>query len=87
MAGMTLQALEGHPGLEADVFVSRSPQRDEEDNNSGRNVSGFEHLQDLETPSLPPLWPMAPWDYQVCLCSWAEGFQHLRFYPHFPNSE
>ncbi|XP_016067789.1 PREDICTED: cytosolic phospholipase A2 epsilon [Miniopterus natalensis] len=61
---MTLQALEGHPGLGADVLVSQSLQGDEEDSRSGRNVSEFEHTQDLETPDFPPLLPMAPWGSQ-----------------------
>lgn len=84
---MTLQALEGRPGRGADVFALQSLRGDEEDSRPGRNGSEFEHTQDLETPSLPPVLPMAPWGSQVCLRSWAEGSWPLKFYPYFPDSE
>nr|XP_019580981.1 PREDICTED: cytosolic phospholipase A2 epsilon [Rhinolophus sinicus] len=61
---MTLQALEGRPGRGADVFVLQSLRGDEEDSRPGRNGSEFEHAQDLETPSLPPVLPKAPWGSQ-----------------------
>nr|XP_010963487.1 cytosolic phospholipase A2 epsilon isoform X1 [Camelus bactrianus] len=57
---MALQASEGQPGLETDVFVPQSLQGDEEDSMSGRTVSELEHTQVLETPDLPPLLPVAP---------------------------
>ncbi|XP_010993285.3 cytosolic phospholipase A2 epsilon [Camelus dromedarius] len=57
---MALQASEGQPGLETNVFVPQSLQGDEEDSMSGRTVSELEHTQVLETPDLPPLLPVAP---------------------------
>ncbi|XP_014997506.3 cytosolic phospholipase A2 epsilon isoform X1 [Macaca mulatta] len=61
---MSLQASEGFPGLETNVFVPQSPQRDEEGSRSGRSFSEFEDTQDLNTPGLPPFCPMAPWGSQ-----------------------
>nr|XP_015092652.2 LOW QUALITY PROTEIN: cytosolic phospholipase A2 epsilon [Vicugna pacos] len=57
---MALQASEGQPGLETNVFVPQSLQGDEEDSMSGRTVRELEHTQVLETPNLPPLLPVAP---------------------------
>lgn len=84
VAGMMLQAPEGHAGQGADVFVPQSLQGDGEDSRSGRSVSEFEHKQDLEAPNLL-LLPTAPWGTQVCLRSWAEVFWPFKFYPHFPD--
>uniref|UniRef100_A0A3Q2HHE3 Phospholipase A2 n=1 Tax=Equus caballus TaxID=9796 RepID=A0A3Q2HHE3_HORSE len=61
---MTLQTPEGRAGLETDVFVLQSLQGGEEDSRAERNVSVLEHAQDLETPHLPPLLPVAPWGSQ-----------------------
>nr|XP_048315901.1 cytosolic phospholipase A2 epsilon isoform X1 [Myodes glareolus]XP_048315902.1 cytosolic phospholipase A2 epsilon isoform X1 [Myodes glareolus] len=58
MAG-TIQAPEGCHGVETNMFVPQSPQG-EEDSRPGRNCSGFEDTQDLETAVCPPLLPMAP---------------------------
>ncbi|XP_003987300.2 cytosolic phospholipase A2 epsilon isoform X1 [Felis catus] len=55
---MTLQSSEGCPGLGTDVFAPQELQGAEE-SRSERDVSEFEHNQDLETPSLPPLLPTA----------------------------
>lgn len=84
---MTLQTPEGRAGLETDVFVLQSLQGGEEDSRAERNVSVLEHAQDLETPHLPPLLPVAPWGSQVCLRSWGEDPWPFKFYPHFPDSE
>lgn len=67
MAG-TIQTPEGRHGLGTNMFVPQNPQG-EEDNRPGRNCSGFEDTQDLETAVCPPLLPMAPCSSQVCLCS------------------
>lgn len=85
VAGMTLQAPEGHAGLGADVFAPQSLQGDGEDSRSGRNVSEFEHAQDLEASNHLPLLPTAPWGSQVCLHSWAEVSWPFKFYPRFPD--
>ena len=69
---MTLQSSEGCPGLGTDVFAPQELQGAEE-SRSERDVSEFEHTQDLETPSLPPLLPTALGGSQVCLRSWLEG--------------
>lgn len=63
MAG-TIQAPEGCHGVETNMFVPQSPQG-EEDSRPGRNCSGFEDTQDLETAVCPPLLPMAPCGSQV----------------------
>ncbi|ELW48127.1 Cytosolic phospholipase A2 epsilon, partial [Tupaia chinensis] len=67
VSGMSLQTLEGCPGLGTHMFVPQSPQGDEEDSRSGGNFRQFETTQDLETPSLPPLLPMAHWGFQARL--------------------
>lgn len=72
MAG-TIQASEGHHDVETNMFVPQSPQG-EEGSGPGRNCSGFEDTQDLETAVCPPLLlPMAPCGFQVCLCSEGKG--------------
>ncbi|XP_005364352.1 cytosolic phospholipase A2 epsilon isoform X1 [Microtus ochrogaster] len=58
MAGK-IQAPEGHHDIETNMFVPQSPQG-EEDSGPGRNGSGFEDTQGLETAMCPPLLPMAP---------------------------
>ena len=78
---MTLQSSGGCPGLGTDAFIPQSPQEAEEEGRSERNVSEFEHTQDLETPNLPPLLPMALWGSQVRLHSWGEGSYPLNFAP------
>lgn len=62
-----------------------SLQEDGEDSRSGRNISEFEHMQDLEVSSHLPLLPTAPWGSQVCLHSWAEVSWPFKFHPHFPD--
>ena len=64
VAGMTLQASEGQPGLGTDVFVLPSLPGDEEG-------SELEQTQVQET--------MAPGGSQVCRCSWGEGSWPLKF--------
>ncbi|XP_041535247.1 cytosolic phospholipase A2 epsilon isoform X1 [Microtus oregoni] len=58
MAGK-IQAPEGHHDVETNMFVPQSLQG-EEDSGPGRNCSGFEDTQGLETAVCPPLLPMAP---------------------------
>ncbi|XP_075817985.1 cytosolic phospholipase A2 epsilon isoform X1 [Microtus pennsylvanicus] len=58
MAGK-IQAPEGHHDIETNMFVPQSLQG-EEDSGPGRNCSGFEDTQGLETAVCPPLLPMAP---------------------------
>lgn len=74
MAG-TIQAPEGCHGVETNMFIPQSPQG-EEDSRPGRNCSGFEDTQDLETAVCPPLLPMAPCGSQVPLCSEGKGSCH-----------
>lgn len=85
VAGLMLQALEGHAGLGADVFVPQSLQGDGEESRSGRNVREFEHTQDLEAPNHLLLLLMAPWGSQVCLHYWVEVSWPFKFYPPFPD--
>ncbi|XP_036041018.1 cytosolic phospholipase A2 epsilon isoform X1 [Onychomys torridus] len=62
MAG-TIQAPEGHHGLETNMFLPENPQG-VEDSRPGRNSSEFEDTQDLETAVCPSLFPVAPCGYQ-----------------------
>lgn len=80
---MSLQASEGFPGLETNVFVPQSPQRDEEGSRSGRSFSEFEDTQDLNTPGLLVSHLSVPWLLGALryVCVPGTGLRPFKFLP------